>query len=71
MSMQQKNFAQVMSLLTLPAGPSEVMIVSNDMEKASIAAADALSQLEHDPDSRAFIISSNLKILTEDKNICQ
>ena len=43
------------------------MIVSNDIEKASIAAADALSQLEHDPDSRAFIISSNLKILQKIK----
>ena len=53
--------------IDLPAGPSEVMIVSNDIEKASIAAADALSQLEHDPDSRAFIISSNLKILKKIK----
>ena len=53
--------------IDLPAGPSEVMIVSNDVEKASIAAADALSQLEHDPDSRAFIISSNLKILQKIK----
>ena len=53
--------------IDLPAGPSEVMIVSNDIEKASIAAADALSQLEHDQDSRAFIISSNLKILQKIK----
>ena len=53
--------------IDLPAGPSEVMIVSNDIDKASIAAADALSQLEHDPDSRAFIISSNLKILNKIK----
>ena len=53
--------------IDLPAGPSEVMIVSNDIEKASIAAADALSQLEHDPNSRAFIISSNLKILKKIK----
>ena len=53
--------------IDLPAGPSEVMIVSNDIEKASIAAADALSHLEHDPDSRAFIISSNLKILNKIK----
>lgn len=53
--------------IDLPAGPSEVMIVLNDIEKASIAAADALSQLEHDPDSRAFIISSNLKILKKIK----
>ncbi len=53
--------------IDLPAGPSEVMIVSNDIYKASIAAADALSQLEHDQDSRAFIISSNLKILKKIK----
>ena len=53
--------------IDLPAGPSEVMIVSNDIEKASIAAADALSQLEHDQNSRAFIISSNLKILKKIK----
>ena len=44
--------------IDLPAGPSEVMIVTNDLDKISIAAADALSQLEHDPNSRAFIISN-------------
>ena len=49
--------------IDLPAGPSEVMIVTNDAEKCSIAAADALSQLEHDSNSRAFIISNNLRIL--------
>ena len=53
--------------IDLPAGPSEVMIVTNDLDKVSIAAADALSQLEHDPNSRAFIISNNLVLLKKIK----
>ena len=53
--------------IDLPAGPSEVMIVTNDLDKISIAAADALSQLEHDPNSRAFIISNNLSLLKKIK----
>jgi histidinol dehydrogenase len=53
--------------IDLPAGPSEVMIVTNNITNISIAAADALSQLEHDPNSRAFIISNNLSILTKIK----
>ena len=53
--------------IDLPAGPSEVMIVTNNITNISIAAADSLSQLEHDPNSRAFIISNNLSILTKIK----
>ena len=53
--------------IDLPAGPSDVMIVTNSIANISIAAADALSQLEHDPNSRAFIISSNLSILSKAK----
>ena len=53
--------------IDLPAGPSEVMIITNDLEKISIAAADALSQLEHDPNSRAFIISNNHALLKKVK----
>ena len=51
--------------IDLPAGPSEVMIVTEKIQNAPIAAADALSQLEHDPNSRAFIISKNLTILNK------
>ena len=51
--------------IDLPAGPSEVMIVIDKIQNAPIAAADALSQLEHDPNSRAFIISKNLTILNK------
>ena len=53
--------------IDLPAGPSEVMVVLNDIGNSDIAAADALSQLEHDPSSRAFIISNNIKILDKIK----
>ena len=53
--------------IDLPAGPSEVMIVTDKIQNAPIAAADALSQLEHDPNSRAFIISKNLTILSKVK----
>ena len=53
--------------IDLPAGPSEVMIVTDNIKNISIAAADALSQLEHDPNSRAFIISNNLSILNKIK----
>lgn len=49
--------------IDLPAGPSEVMVVTDELNNASLAAADALSQLEHGPDSRAFVISTKLKVL--------
>ena len=39
------------------------MIVSNDNSKINLIAADALSQLEHDEASRAFVLSSNLDLL--------
>ena len=49
--------------IDLPAGPSEVMVVTDELDNASLAAADALSQLEHGPDSRAFVVSTKLNIL--------
>jgi len=54
--------------IDLPAGPSEVMIVTNDLKNASLAAADALSQLEHGADSKAFIISQKLNVLNKVKS---
>ena len=40
--------------IDLPAGPSEVMVVSNDISKVNLIAADVLSQLEHDSAARAL-----------------
>ena len=54
--------------IDLPAGPSEVMIVTNDLENSSLAAADALSQLEHGDDSKAFVISQKLNVLKKVKS---
>src|SRR6056300_1579689 len=64
---QAKKLCSSDVAIDLPAGPSEVMVVLNDIGNSDIAAADALSQLEHDPSSRAFIISNNIKILDKIK----
>ena len=53
--------------IDLPAGPSEVMVVSNDISKVDLIAADVLSQLEHDPAARAFVLSNSLTLLTNVK----
>ena len=44
------------------------MIVTNDLENSSLAAADALSQLEHGDDSKAFVISQKLNVLKKVKS---
>jgi histidinol dehydrogenase len=54
--------------IDLPAGPSEVMIVTNEVKNASLAAADALSQLEHGVDSKAFVVSQKLNVLMKVKS---
>ena len=53
--------------IDLPAGPSEVMVVSNDISKVNLIAADVLSQLEHDSAARAFVLSKNLNLLSNVK----
>ena len=44
--------------IDMPAGPSEVYVVSDDISKADIIAADLLSQLEHSDDAKAVFIHS-------------
>ena len=51
--------------IDLPAGPSEVMVVSNSEEDYDIIAADLLSQLEHGTDSKAFLLSNNIKLINK------
>lgn len=41
------------------AGPSEVLIVSDEIESAQIIACDMLAQAEHDIDARAYLITKN------------
>jgi histidinol dehydrogenase len=52
----------------MPAGPSEVYVVSNDIEKLDIIAADLLSQLEHSSDAKGVLISQNKEVLLAIKN---
>ncbi|MDA8957817.1 histidinol dehydrogenase [Gammaproteobacteria bacterium] len=49
--------------IDMPAGPSEVFIISNDEKNVKIIAADLLSQLEHGIDSRAVLLSLNKNLL--------
>ena len=51
--------------IDMPAGPSEVYVVSNDKNKIHIIASDLLSQLEHSTDAKAVFVSKN-KILISD-----
>lgn len=44
------------------AGPSDVVIIADEDSEAEFIAADLLSQAEHDPESRAFLISTSLDV---------
>ncbi len=46
------------------AGPSEVLVIADDTAHAEFAAADLLSQAEHDVLSSAILITSSQKIAT-------
>ena len=43
--------------IDLPAGPSEVMVIADDLANASFVAADLLSQAEHGTDSQVVLLS--------------
>ncbi|MBQ8475690.1 histidinol dehydrogenase, partial [bacterium] len=44
------------------AGPSEVLIVADDINDSKLIAADMLAQCEHDKDARAYLITNDIKI---------
>jgi len=45
--------------IDLPAGPSEIALVADGSTDAALAATDVLAQLEHDPDARALVVSTD------------
>ncbi len=47
------------------AGPTEVLIIADEEAKASWAAADLLSQAEHDPLSSALLLTPSRKLAAE------
>jgi histidinol dehydrogenase len=50
-----------------PAGPSEVLILADDSGDAKLIVLDLLSQVEHDPDSAAVLITPYAKLA---KDVC-
>ncbi|MFZ5452307.1 MAG: histidinol dehydrogenase [Thermodesulfobacteriota bacterium] len=42
-----------------PAGPSEALIVADDTAEARLLAADFLTQVEHDPDAAAVLVTTD------------
>ena len=50
------------------AGPTDITIIADKKSNPSWIAADALSQLEHGPDSKAFIILDDEKLATKIKS---
>lgn len=44
------------------AGPSEVLVISDDINDAKLIAADMLAQCEHDKDARAYLITNDINI---------
>jgi histidinol dehydrogenase len=45
-----------------PAGPSEVLILADEAGDAELIAVDFLSQIEHDPDSAAVLVTISQKL---------
>lgn len=49
--------------IDMPAGPSEVMVMADETADAAFIAADLLSQAEHDPESRAVLLTTSRRII--------
>ena len=48
-----------------PAGPSEALILADETGDADLIAVDFLSQIEHDPDSAAVLVTTSQKLAGE------
>jgi histidinol dehydrogenase len=49
--------------IDMPAGPSEVAVLADDLSNPAYIAADLLSQAEHGPDSQVILVGSSKKIV--------
>ena len=49
----------------LPAGPSEVLVIADDMAEPSFVAADLLSQAEHGIDSQVILLTPSERVLNQ------
>ena len=51
--------------IDMPAGPSEVMVVADELMNPAFAAADLISQAEHGADSQVILISNSLSYINK------
>ncbi|WP_317191516.1 histidinol dehydrogenase [Hymenobacter negativus] len=51
--------------IDMPAGPSEVLIISDASAQPAFVAADLLSQAEHGPDSQVVVLSDSRAVLEQ------
>jgi len=49
--------------IDMPAGPSELLVVSDDSANAAFVASDLLSQAEHGVDSQVILVSTSEKLI--------
>lgn len=64
--MTAKHAAQYYgTAIDMPAGPSEVLVITDETCKPSFVAADLLSQAEHGPDSQVILLSDNKQVIKE------
>ncbi|MBI4407443.1 MAG: histidinol dehydrogenase [Candidatus Kerfeldbacteria bacterium] len=48
--------------IDLPAGPTEVLVIADELAKPEVIAADLLAQLEHGADSQAVLVTTSLAL---------
>lgn len=59
-----KQYAQsIGTAIDMPAGPSEVMVVADELANPAFIAADLLSQAEHGVDSQVILLATDVEIL--------
>ncbi len=64
-----KQTASILGVaIDMPAGPSELLMLTDKSADPSFAAADLLSQAEHGKDSQVICIVNNLKLMTAIEN---
>ncbi len=66
---QAKQLAMEYNIaIDLPAGPSEVLVIADEMANPEFCAADLLSQAEHGTDSQVIFISTDEDIFNQTLN---
>jgi len=50
--------------IDLPAGPSEVLVIADELARPELVASDLLAQAEHDPQSQAILLTPSHELAT-------